>query len=103
MGDYMRQPYDWSASVKQLTMPVMLVYGDADMIRPEHIVSFYHLLGGGLKDAGWMREHMSRNRLAILPDVTHYEVGVAPILATTVLPFLNGQSGAKSSGDESRK
>ena len=51
-------------SVKQLTMPVMLVYGDADMIRPEHIVSFYQLLGGGLKDAGWMREHMSKNRLA---------------------------------------
>jgi len=36
-------------------MPVMLVYGDSDMIRPEHIVQFYQLLGGGLKDAGWMR------------------------------------------------
>src|SRR5262249_23742810 len=42
MGEYMRQDYDWSAQVKRLTMPVMLVYGDADMIRPEHIVSFYH-------------------------------------------------------------
>jgi pimeloyl-ACP methyl ester carboxylesterase len=90
MGEFMRQPYDWSASVKQLTMPVMLVYGDADMVRPEHIVSFYQLLGGGLRDAGWMREHMSKNRLAILPDLTHYEIGAAPILATTVLPFLNG-------------
>jgi pimeloyl-ACP methyl ester carboxylesterase len=95
MGEYMRQPYDWSASVKQLTMPVMLVYGDADMFRPEHIVSFYHLLGGGLKDAGWTREHMSKNRLAILPNLTHYEIGTAPVLATTVLPFLNGESGAK--------
>lgn len=91
MGEFMRQPYDWSESVKQLKMPVMLVYGDADMIRPEHIVSFYKLLGGGLKDAGWMREHMSQNRLAILPDLTHYEIGAAPILAETVLPFLNGQ------------
>jgi pimeloyl-ACP methyl ester carboxylesterase len=98
MGEYMRQPYDWSANVKQLTMPVMLVYGDADMIRPEHVISFYHLLGGGLKDAGWMREHMSKNRLAILPDLTHYEVGTAPILATTVLPFLNGETGPKSAG-----
>jgi pimeloyl-ACP methyl ester carboxylesterase len=93
MGEYMRQPYDWSANVAQLQMPVMLVYGDADMIRPEHIVSFYQLLGGGLKDAGWMREHMSRNRLAILPDLTHYEVGAAPILAPTVLPFLDGKTG----------
>jgi len=95
MGEYMRQDYDWSASVKQLTMPVMLVYGDADMIRPEHIVSFYQLLGGGLRDAGWMREHMSKNRLAILPDLTHYEVGSAPILAATVLPFLDAQSAPK--------
>jgi pimeloyl-ACP methyl ester carboxylesterase len=92
MGELMRQPYDWSASVKQLTMPVMLVYGDADMIRPEHIVSFYQMLGGGLKDAGWMREHMSKNRLAIIPDLTHYEIGAAPILVPTVLPFLNGKT-----------
>jgi pimeloyl-ACP methyl ester carboxylesterase len=91
MGDYLRQDYDWSESVKQLTMPVMLVYGDADMVLPEHIVSFYHLLGGGFKDAGWAREHMSRNRLAILPNLTHYEIGSAPVLASTVLPFLDGQ------------
>jgi pimeloyl-ACP methyl ester carboxylesterase len=94
MGAFMRQDYDWSASVKQLQMPVMLVYGDADMVRPEHIVSFYQLLGGGLKDAGWNREHMSKNRLAIIPDQTHYDIGASPILAATVLPFLTGPSGA---------
>jgi pimeloyl-ACP methyl ester carboxylesterase len=96
MGEFMRKRYDWSADVKKLTMPVMLVYGDSDMVRPEHIVSFYQLLGGGLKDAGWMRENMSQNRLAILPDLTHYELFMAPQLAHTVLPFLDGKSGAKS-------
>ena len=96
MGALMRQPYDWSASVKQLSMPVMLVYGDADMIRPEHIVSFYQLLGGGQRDAGWTREHMSRNRLAILPNVTHYEMGTTPALASTVLSFLDAPSDAKA-------
>jgi pimeloyl-ACP methyl ester carboxylesterase len=99
LGELMRQPYDWSEEVKTLKMPILLVYGDSDMIRPEHIVSFYQLLGGGLMDAGWQREHMSQNRLAILPDLTHYEIGEAPILATTVLPFLNGQTGPKSSND----
>lgn len=89
MGAYMRQDYDWSESVKKLTMPVMLVYGDADMIRPEHMVAFYHLLGGGLMDAGWQREHMAKNRLAILPNVTHYEMGTAPALAPTALGFLD--------------
>ena len=93
MGALMRNPYDWSADVAKLTMPVMLVNGDSDMIRPEHIVQFYHLLGGGLKDAGWMRENMSKNRLAILPGVTHYEMAVTPQLVPAILPFLDGKVG----------
>jgi len=88
MGTWMRQKYDWSEDVKTLKMPLMLVYGDSDMITPEHIVKVYQLLGEGLKDAGWNREHMSQNRLAILPNVTHYEMGVTPALVWTVLPFL---------------
>ena len=100
MGAYMRKPYDWSAHVKKLTMPVILIYGDSDMIRPEHIVKFYQLLGGGLKDAGWQREHMSQNRLAILPNITHYEMGLAPQLVDAALPFLNGQGRAKSWGEQ---
>jgi pimeloyl-ACP methyl ester carboxylesterase len=96
LGAYMRKSYDWSADVKRLTMPVMLVYGDSDMFRPEHIVKFYQLLGGGLKDAGWGRENMSRNRLAILPNLTHYEVFMSPELTRTTLPFLNGETQAPS-------
>jgi pimeloyl-ACP methyl ester carboxylesterase len=99
MGAYMRKSYDWSADVKKLTMPVMLIYGDSDMFRPEHEVKFYQLLGGGLKDAGWQREHMSQNRLAILPNLTHYEMGLAPQMVDTALPFLNGQGRAKSSDE----
>ena len=100
MGEYMRSSYDWADEVKGLKMPVMLVYGDSDMIRPEHIVQFYQLLGGGLKDAGWQREHMSRNRLAILPDVTHYEAFLSPDLVRTILPFIDGKSGSKSWADQ---
>jgi pimeloyl-ACP methyl ester carboxylesterase len=96
MGELMRTPFDWADDVRKLAMPVMLVYGDADMFRPDHIVAFYQLLGGGLRDAGWMREHMATNRLAILPDLTHYEIFMAPRLVDTVLPFLDGQSGGPS-------
>jgi len=103
MGEFMRRPYDWSEDVKKLSIPVMLVYGDADMVRPEHIVQFYQLLGGGLKDAGWQREHMSRNRLAIIPDVTHYEMFLSPDLPRTILPFLDGKSGPKSWADHVKK
>ena len=96
MGAWMRKPYDWSAEVAKLAFPVMLVYGDSDMFRPEHEVKFFQLLGGGLKDAGWQREHQSKHRLAILPDRTHYDVFFAPKLATTVLPFLNGVANTKT-------
>ncbi|HKQ13134.1 MAG TPA: alpha/beta hydrolase [Steroidobacteraceae bacterium] len=96
MGAYMRKSYDWTGDVKKLTMPTLLVYGDSDMIRPEHIVKVYQLLGGGLKDAGWQREHMSGNRLAILPNVTHYEMGLAPQMVEAALPFLDGYSKTKT-------
>src|SRR5262249_31380320 len=107
MGTYMRKSYDWSAEVKNLTMPVMLIYGDSDMFRPGHEIKFYQLLGGGLKDAGWQREHMSENRLAILPNLTHYEMGLAPQMVDAALPFLNGEGrdlegtgGCKVGGDQ---
>jgi pimeloyl-ACP methyl ester carboxylesterase len=103
MGEEMRQPYDFSEDVKRLRMPVMLVYGDSDMFRPEHIVEFYQLLGGGLRDAGWQRETMSQNRLAIIPDQTHYDVFASAALVPTVLPFLNGQTHGASASEEAQR
>jgi pimeloyl-ACP methyl ester carboxylesterase len=103
MGEEMRQPYDFSEDVKRLRMPVMLVYGDSDMFRPEHIVEFYHLLGGGLRDAGWQRETMSQNRLAIIPDQTHYDVFASAALVPTVLPFLNGHTHGASAAEEAQR
>src|SRR5688500_11671450 len=57
MGELMRTPYDWSEDVKKLQMPVMLIYSDSDMIRPDHIVRLYQLQGGEQRDAQTMREH----------------------------------------------
>jgi pimeloyl-ACP methyl ester carboxylesterase len=96
LGELMRTPYNWADDARKLKLPVMLVYGDSDMFRLEHAIEFYKLLGGGQKDAGWMREHMAQNRLAILPDLTHYEIFMAPALVTTVLPFLDGKHGVGS-------
>lgn len=93
MGDLMRRDFDWSAQVKALTMPVMLVVGDADMWRPEGSVEFFKLLGGGQRDGGWQREHVTKHRLAILPGRTHYDIFLAPELVRTVRPFLDGKEG----------
>lgn len=91
VGVVMRTPYDWSEEIETVTLPVMLVFGDSDMIRPAHMVEFYALLGGGLRDAGWMREHMSQNRLAILPDATHYDILESPLLLPAVMGFLDAK------------
>ncbi|ESY84024.1 MULTISPECIES: alpha/beta fold hydrolase [Mesorhizobium] len=96
LGNFMRQNYDFSADVPKLKMPVMLAYGDSDMYKPEHEIKFYQMLGGGLKDAGWMRENLSQNRLAILPNRTHYDVFFAPELTAAALPFLDGETRVKS-------
>jgi pimeloyl-ACP methyl ester carboxylesterase len=100
MGELMRTPYNYAEDVEKLAMPTMLVYGDSDMIRLDHVVEFYRLLGGGTRDAGWQREHMAKNRLAIIPDTTHYEMFMKPQLATTVRPFLDGTAAAPSWGEQ---
>lgn len=90
VGELMRTPFDWRDDVKRLSMPTMVVFGDSDMFRLDKIVELYNLLGGGLRDGGWQREHVSPNRLAILPGVTHYEMFMSPALVAAALPFLDG-------------
>jgi len=81
--------YDWSAEVRNLKGPVLLIFGDADAIRPEHQVEFFQLLGGGKKDAGWDSAGMADSRLAILPATTHYNMMASPGLSTIATQFLD--------------
>jgi pimeloyl-ACP methyl ester carboxylesterase len=92
MGTMLRQDYDWSAEVEKITAPVMLVYGDADSVRPAHIAEFYALLGGGLRDANWDGSARPVSRLAILPSHTHYDIFFSPDLTSAVIPFLDAPS-----------
>jgi pimeloyl-ACP methyl ester carboxylesterase len=85
----LRQDYDWTAEVRDLRNPTLIVSGDADGVPPRHSVEFFELLGGGLRDASWDRSGMTQHRLAILPGVTHYDINVAPSMATTVAGFLD--------------
>ena len=80
--------------VKKVTAQTLLVWGDSDMMRPEHMVEVYKMFGGGQRDAGWQRENISKNRLAILPNATHYDIFMSPGLVPTVLPFLDGNTAA---------
>ncbi|HTE66691.1 MAG TPA: alpha/beta hydrolase [Candidatus Binatia bacterium] len=88
--DVVKVDYDWSAEIPGLSMPVMLVIGDADGMPPSHAVEFFGLLGGGQRDASWDRSGMTHHRLAILPGVTHYDINVVPALSAAAIPFLDG-------------
>jgi pimeloyl-ACP methyl ester carboxylesterase len=81
--------FDWTDEVRGLSMPVLIVVGDADGLPPSHAVEFFELLGGGQRDAVWDRSGMTKHRLAILPGLTHYDINVAPALATTAASFLD--------------
>lgn len=88
VGALLGPDYDWTDEVQQLTLPTLLIFGDADSIAPSHAVEFFRLLGGGLRDGGWDNSGKSSARLAILPDTTHYDIFVSPLLAPVVTPFL---------------
>jgi pimeloyl-ACP methyl ester carboxylesterase len=88
-GHLLRQDYDWSADVAALKIPTQLIFGDADSVRPEHIVDLFQLLGGGQADAGWDGSGMPNSRLAVLPATTHYNIIASPLLAPIVTAFLD--------------
>jgi pimeloyl-ACP methyl ester carboxylesterase len=90
VSEAVKADYDWSAEVRGLSTPTMIVIGDADGLPPSHAVEFFELLGGGQRDAGFDRSGMTQHRLAILPGTTHYDINVSPALAAAAIPFLDG-------------
>jgi pimeloyl-ACP methyl ester carboxylesterase len=89
MANFVGKPFDWSADISKITAPTLLAFGDWDAVRTSHIASFFELLGGGKQDANWDGSGMNKNRLAILPGITHYTMFMDPRLATTALGFLD--------------
>jgi pimeloyl-ACP methyl ester carboxylesterase len=88
IGELLRQDYDWSKDIAAIKSPTLLVFGDADAVRPDHIVQFFGLLGGGKRDGGWDGSGISNARLAVLPGMTHYNILSSPALAPAVTSFL---------------
>jgi pimeloyl-ACP methyl ester carboxylesterase len=89
MSKAIQQDYDWSKEVAAIKLPVLLVAADADGVMPGHMIEFYKLLGGGLKDAGWDGSGRPASQLAIIPGQTHYDLFMAPALPAVITPFLN--------------
>lgn len=61
---------DWpEADIASIAAPVQVLSGDADVIRPEHSVRLFRLVGGGPVKPYFMEA--SADELAILPGTTH--------------------------------
>jgi pimeloyl-ACP methyl ester carboxylesterase len=95
IGESMAKDFDFSDEVRGLKVPTLIVAADADMAPPSHYVEVFGLLDGGKRDGGWMGEARPAggHALAILPGLTHYNLGTSPLFATAAITFLEEPKG----------
>ena len=92
--------YDWTAGVKTVKAPTLLIVGDADSVLPEHTEAMFRLIGGRV--VGDLAPLPSA-QLAVLPGTAHSAVltrtdlrreldrlAPHPLLMAIVPPFLDG-------------
>jgi pimeloyl-ACP methyl ester carboxylesterase len=87
-GKLMSEDYDWSDAIAARPLPVLLVFADNDSIPQREIAAFFALLGGGVKEPGWMNTQLSRSRLAVVPGYSHYNFHGSPEVPQIVERFL---------------
>jgi pimeloyl-ACP methyl ester carboxylesterase len=98
LGKLMGEDYDWSTDMAKLPMPVLLVFADNDSIPQRHIAEFFSLLGGGMKEPGWMNTQLSRSRLSVVSGYSHYNLHSSPEVPQIIGKFLSDPLTNDSSG-----
>ena len=74
-----------------LQAPALLIIGDSDIVRPEHTVELFRVLGGGVVED---LVGLPRSRLAVLPGTTHVTlVDRAEWLISMITEFLDAPVG----------
>src|SRR5262249_913955 len=79
--------------IRAMTTPMLLIIGDSDIVRPEHTMKMFRLLGGGVVGdlAG-----LPASRLAVLPGSSHVRsLDRVDWLQSMILEFL-GSPGPRS-------
>jgi len=83
-----REFVDWpSEAIASIKAPTLLIAGDSDIVRPEHVVEMFRLLGGGVSG-----DHVGlpNVQLAVLPGTTHITlVDRADWLVPMIMGFLD--------------
>jgi pimeloyl-ACP methyl ester carboxylesterase len=84
-----RELQDFSAeTISEIKAPTLLIIGDSDLVRPEHAVEMFRLLGGGV--FGDTPAGLPASQLAVLPGTSHVTlVDRADLLLAIIPPFLD--------------
>jgi len=74
-------------AVAAIKAPTLIVIGDSDLVRPEHAVEMFRLLGGGVfGDVAGLPD----SQLAVLPGTTHVSIASrVDLLLAIIPPFLD--------------
>jgi pimeloyl-ACP methyl ester carboxylesterase len=91
-----------SEDVRGIAAPTLLVVGDSDAVRLEHVIELFRLLGGGVMGdlAG-----LPKSQLAVLPGTTHFIppgggiLDRADWLLTIISPFLDAPVPQEQAGE----
>jgi pimeloyl-ACP methyl ester carboxylesterase len=88
-----RAGHSWPRErIAGMQAPTLLINGDADIVRPEHVVEMFRLLGGGVP--GGLVE-LPPSQLALLPGTSHEGVlDRVDWLSSMILDFLGGSRDA---------
>jgi pimeloyl-ACP methyl ester carboxylesterase len=74
--------------IESIEAPTLLIIGDSDLVRPEHSVEMFRLLGGGV--FGDTPAGLPNSQLAVLPGTSHVTlVSRAGLLLSMIPPFLD--------------
>lgn len=85
------EPMALGDEMAEVTTPVLIIAGDADVATLEHSVAMFRLLGGG--GMGDMGQPLPASRLAIMPATSHTAIINQPeLLHAFIEPFLSGET-----------
>ena len=88
LGTLLSTDYDWTAEVDALTIPALIIVGDADSVRLSHAVEMFGLFGGGQADGGM--GGLPNAQLAVVPSTIHWSILFrADLLLPLIPPFLD--------------
>lgn len=90
-----------AADIQSIAAPTLLLLGDADLVRPEHALEMFRLLGGAPEHGGM--GPLPASQMAMLPATTHFNIlDRVDLLLPVILPFLDApMSGATTAVAES--